>query len=80
MAKQTILIIEDEPSLVEVLSYNLEKEGFNVISAADGREGLERAHSSSPDLIILDLMLPLVDGLQVCAQLRSDIAPKNKDY
>ena len=72
MPNQTVLIIEDEPSLVEVLSYNLEKEGFEVLTASNGRDGLERARAALPDLVILDLMLPLVDGLQVCAQLRSD--------
>ena len=66
MSKQTILIVEDEPSLVEVLSYNLEKEGFNVLSESDGRAGLERALHSVPDLVILDLMLPGMDGLQIC--------------
>ena len=72
MSSQTVLIIEDEPSLVEVLSYNLEKEGFEVLTANNGRDGLERARTALPDLVILDLMLPLVDGLQVCAQLRGD--------
>ncbi|MDA1165886.1 MAG: response regulator [Planctomycetota bacterium] len=72
MTSQTILIIEDEPSLVEVLTYNLEKEGFNVLTATNGRDGLERARAVLPDLVVLDLMLPLLDGLQVCAQLRGD--------
>lgn len=77
MAKQTILIVEDEPSLVEVLSYNLEKEGFEVLTATDGRQGLDKAKSAIPDLIILDLMLPSIDGLQVCAQLRSNPATQS---
>ena len=77
MSTQTVLIIEDEPSLVEVLSYNLEKEGFEVLTANNGRDGLERARSALPDLVILDLMLPLVDGLQVCSQLRSDPKTQN---
>jgi two-component system phosphate regulon response regulator PhoB len=72
MPSQTVLIIEDEPSLVEVLSYNLEKEGFEVLTATNGREGLDRARTALPDLVILDLMLPGIDGLQVCAQLRGD--------
>ena len=71
MTKQTILIIEDEPSLVEVLTYNLSKEGFEVIVATDGQKGLRLAHTTLPDLLILDLMLPVVDGLEVCRQLRS---------
>jgi two-component system, OmpR family, phosphate regulon response regulator PhoB len=77
MSSHTVLIIEDEPSLVEVLSYNLEKEGFEVLTANNGRDGLERARSALPDLVILDLMLPLIDGLQVCAQLRSDPKTQN---
>ena len=77
MAKQTILIIEDEPSLVEILTYNLTKEGFEVIVATDGQEGLRRVHIALPDLLILDLMLPIVDGLQICRQLRSDPKTRN---
>jgi two-component system, OmpR family, phosphate regulon response regulator PhoB len=77
MSTQTILIIEDEPALVEVLTYNLEKEGFEVLTANNGRDGLERARAVLPDAVILDLMLPLVDGLQVCSQLRSDPKTQN---
>ncbi|MEX0719013.1 MAG: response regulator [Planctomycetaceae bacterium] len=72
MAQPTILIIEDERSLVEVLTYNLAKEGFEVHSATDGQEGLHRARKLLPDLVILDLMLPVVEGLEVCRQLRGD--------
>ena len=72
MNKQTVLIIEDERSLVDVLTYNLAHEGFEVASATDGQEGLRRAERLLPDLVVLDLMLPVVDGLQVCRQLRSD--------
>lgn len=77
MAEQTILIIEDEQSLLDVLTYNLSKEGFEVISAADGREGLRRAQASLPDLVILDLMLPVMDGLELCRQLRGDSRTQN---
>lgn len=72
MAKQKILIIEDEPSLVDVLTYNLAKEGFEVTSARDGQDGLRRVEALLPDLVILDLMLPVIDGLQVCRQIRSN--------
>ncbi|QGJ69980.1 Two-component system alkaline phosphatase synthesis response regulator PhoP [Planctomycetales bacterium 10988] len=72
MAQQTILIVEDERSLVDILTYNLEKEGFEVISATDGQQGLQRARSRMPDLILLDLMLPVMEGLEVCRQLRAD--------
>src|SRR5262245_57134793 len=71
MAKQTVLIIEDERALVEVLTYNLRKEGFEVQSALDGQDGLRRAQTTLPDLIVLDLMLPVIEGLEVCRQLRS---------
>jgi two-component system phosphate regulon response regulator PhoB len=77
MSKQKILVIEDERSLVEVLTYNLTNEGFEVTSATDGQDGLRRAQRDLPDLVILDLMLPVIDGLQVCRQLRSD--PKTQD-
>ena len=72
MSRQKILVIEDERSLAEVLTYNLANEGFEVCTAADGQEGIRRAERELPDLIVLDLMLPVVDGLQVCRQLRSN--------
>jgi two-component system, OmpR family, phosphate regulon response regulator PhoB len=77
MSKQKILVIEDERDLVEILTYNLTNEGFEVLSATDGQDGLRRAQRELPDLILLDLMLPVVDGLQVCRQLRSD--PRTQD-
>jgi len=70
MSQQSILIIEDERSLVDVLTYNLQREGFDVHSAADGQEGLRRAQAILPDLVILDLMLPVIEGLEVCRQIR----------
>jgi two-component system phosphate regulon response regulator PhoB len=77
MTKPTVLIIEDEPALVEVLSYNLINEGFEVLTANDGQTGLRRAQELIPDLVVLDLMLPGMDGLQVCQQLRA--GPKTQD-
>jgi two-component system phosphate regulon response regulator PhoB len=71
MAKSKILVIEDEASLVEVLSYNLEREGYEVAVAREGREGLRRAQMLLPDLIILDLMLPGMNGLDICRELRA---------
>jgi len=71
MAKQSILLIEDERALVEVLTYNLRKEGFEVHSATDGQDGLRRAQTTLPDLIVLDLMLPVIEGLEVCRVLKS---------
>lgn len=67
-----ILIIEDEESLAEALRYTLGREGYEVAVALDGRKGLEAFHSGSPDLIILDLMLPCVDGLEVCRRVRGE--------
>jgi two-component system, OmpR family, phosphate regulon response regulator PhoB len=77
MSQQTILIIEDERSLADVLSYNLSNEGYEVLTAGDGQEGLRRAQTALPDLIILDLMLPVMDGLQVCRQLKGN--PQTQD-
>ena len=72
MTGQRVLIIEDEKSLVDVLTYNLKNEGFEVLSATDGMDGLNQARAYQPDLVILDLMLPVMEGLEVCRQLRSD--------
>ena len=73
MTKPKILIIEDERTLQEVLQYNFEREGFEVSIAADGQDGVRRARSFEPDVILLDLMLPIIDGLEVCRQLRADV-------
>lgn len=68
--KEKILIIEDERELINGLRLNLEFEGYEVISAEDGEEGLERALKDAPDLILLDIMLPKKDGLDVCREIR----------
>ncbi len=70
MSKTKVLIVEDDRALSDVLFYNLQKESFNVFRAFDGREGLEQARLKQPDIIILDLMLPRVSGMDVCRQLR----------
>lgn len=70
MSKPKILIVEDDRALSEILFYNLQKEGFNAFVAFDGREGIEQARLKRPDIVILDLMLPLVGGMDVCRQLR----------
>ncbi|MEM7476274.1 MAG: response regulator transcription factor [Planctomycetota bacterium] len=70
MGRTKVLIVEDDKSLSEVLSYNLEKEGFNVFKAFDGREGIEQAKLKKPDIILLDVMLPGVNGIDVCKQIR----------
>jgi two-component system phosphate regulon response regulator PhoB len=71
MTPTRILIIEDERALTKVLAYNLEREGYEVTIAHDGQEGLQKAQTNRPDLIILDLMLPVLDGLEVCRELRA---------
>jgi two-component system phosphate regulon response regulator PhoB len=71
MARPRILIIEDERGLTDVLTYNLQREGYDVSVAHDGQEGLRKAQMQLPDLIILDLMLPTMDGLDVCRELRA---------
>jgi DNA-binding response OmpR family regulator len=71
MAKPRILIIEDERGLTDVLTYNLQREGYETVVAHDGQEGLRKAQTNPPDLILLDLMLPGMDGLEVCRQLRA---------
>ena len=70
MAK--ILIVEDESKLAETLAYNLREEGHEAVVALDGPTGLEKARSERPDLVILDLMLPKMDGLEVCRLIRRD--------
>ena len=70
--QEKILIIEDEPDIVRMLEYNLKKEGFRVVSAPDGQAGLRQARKQCPDIILLDLMLPEIDGLEVCRALRQE--------
>jgi phosphate regulon transcriptional regulator PhoB len=70
--RQRIAIIEDEADIVEMVRYNLRKDGFEVESFARGREGLEHMRRNPPDLLLLDIMLPDEDGLSICRQLRAD--------
>ena len=72
MSRRTVLIVEDERALADVLAFNLESEGCEVHLAHDGRDGLSKARSLLPDLVVLDVMLPGMDGLEVCRELRSD--------
>lgn len=69
-SKPKILIIDDEPDIIEFVKYNLEKEGFNVVTALDGKEGIELAKKEQPDLVLLDVMMPKTDGIEVCQELR----------
>jgi len=72
-----IVVVEDEPDILEVLSYNLKREGFKVKSALDGSRGLELIQQQLPDLVLLDLMLPGMDGLQICQQLKQQASTQN---
>ena len=72
-AKKTILIVDDEKLIINVLDYNLKKEGYDVIEANDGRTAIELAFEQKPDLVLLDLMLPKVDGLTVCKKIRDTL-------
>jgi len=72
MAGEKILVVEDEKALVKILRYNLENAGYRVVSAGDGQAGLLLCRQERPDLVILDLMLPKVDGFEFCKALRRD--------
>ncbi|MCR9248511.1 MAG: response regulator transcription factor [bacterium] len=72
MVKSKILVIEDEPDILEVMQYNLEREGHKVVACRDGEQGLSRIRTDNPDVVILDLMLPGMDGVEVCRQVKSD--------
>jgi two-component system phosphate regulon response regulator PhoB len=77
MGKTKVLVIEDDRSLAEVLSYNLKQAGYEVLVATDGQDGLLQAQMKSPDIVILDLMLPVIDGLDVCRRLRADASTRD---
>jgi len=77
MAKSKVLIIEDDRSLSEILEYNLQKAGYEVSRAHDGRDGLNQAQVKHPDIVLLDVMLPVVDGIEVCKRLRANPDTRN---
>lgn len=70
MEQRTILIVEDEQPIIDILSFNLKKEGYRVLEAMDGQAGLDMALQQEPDLILLDVMLPQMDGFEVCKRVR----------
>ncbi|KAA8482750.1 two-component system alkaline phosphatase synthesis response regulator PhoP [Arcticibacter tournemirensis] len=70
-AKQKILIVDDEPDIRELIEYNLKKEGYQVFSASNGQEGITEAKRARPDLIILDVMMPKMDGIEACRIMRT---------
>jgi two-component system alkaline phosphatase synthesis response regulator PhoP len=77
MGKGKILIVEDDRDIVEMVEYNLKGEGFETLSAFDGKQGIESAGREQPDLIILDLMLPVIDGFEVCRIVKNNQATAN---
>lgn len=72
MSKETILVVEDEEDISELIKYNLNREGYNVTCVETGEDGLDKIRQTMPDLILLDLMLPGIDGLRVCKILKND--------
>lgn len=76
MAKQTILVVDDEKDLLDLIEYNLKKEGFKVLKAENGEKGIEVAKEHNPDLVLLDIMMPKMDGLEAVELMRKDDALK----
>ena len=77
MKNAKIAVIEDEADILEVIEYSLSKEGFRVCTALDGEEGLDLVKKELPDLVVLDLMLPGLDGIEICRKLKSDSATRS---
>jgi two-component system, OmpR family, alkaline phosphatase synthesis response regulator PhoP len=90
MSKSKILLVDDEPDILELIGYNLEKEGYEVHTASNGREAVEVARRVIPDLILLDVMMPEMDGMEACREIREDLrlrhaliaflTARNEDY
>lgn len=76
MARQRIIAIEDEPDILEIIRYNLEKESYDFIGETDGEEGLNLVRRELPDLVLLDVMLPGIDGLEICRRLKYEAATR----
>lgn len=72
VSKQTILVVDDEKDLLDLIEYNLRKEGFNVLKAENGEQGIDIAKEARPDLVLLDIMMPKMTGLEVCDIMRAD--------
>ena len=72
MPKATVLVVDDDPVIQRLLQVNFEMEDYTVITAGDGVEGLERARKEKPDIVLLDIMMPKMNGLEVCAALKGD--------
>jgi len=76
MAKGKILVVDDEIYIVHILDFSLGMEGYEVLTALDGEQALEKAHAEHPDLIVLDIMMPKLDGYETCKLLKADPATK----
>lgn len=72
MAKKTILVVDDEKDLLDLIEYNLKKEGFNVLKAENGKEGIDIAKEHKPDLVLMDIMMPKMDGMEAVETMRGD--------
>jgi CheY-like chemotaxis protein len=77
MDKKKILVVDDEPGILKVTSLRLEKLGYNVLTAVDGKEALDTIRSENPDLVLLDLVMPFMNGAEVCEQIKNDTALKH---
>jgi CheY-like chemotaxis protein len=77
MPTQTILVIDDEPDILKVTSIRLRKLGYNVLTAVDGKQGLDVIRSEIPDLVLLDMVMPFMNGAEVCERVRNDNALKH---
>ena len=69
-----ILLVDDEPDVIEIIRYNLDQEGYKIYTASDGKEALTKAKKNIPHLIIMDVMMPNIDGIEACEQLRNDVS------
>jgi two-component system alkaline phosphatase synthesis response regulator PhoP len=72
LSKQTILVVDDEQDLLDLIEYNLRQEGYNVLKAENGADGIQMAKEHMPDLVLLDIMMPQMDGIEVCDRMRED--------
>jgi CheY-like chemotaxis protein len=77
VSPRTVLVVDDDPVIVKLLQVNFEMEGYRVLTAGDGEEGLDRAQRERPDVVILDVMMPKLDGLEVARALKAD--PETRD-
>jgi two-component system alkaline phosphatase synthesis response regulator PhoP len=77
MSKQKVLLVDDDPDILDLISFNLEKEGYEVTTAMNGRQALEAARKSVPDLVLLDVMMPEMDGMETCREMRDMPQLKN---